>query len=217
MSFISQNTKAMALNDKPIRSEILSRDQLAQEALELAEFYSQVKIRGRAVKLQQRFKDNCRVLSQAYFAFSLAARNKEVLTAGAEWILDNYHVIDAQVREIRRDLPSGYYKALPKLIDPEWRGYPRVYRLVCDYLSHTDSIVETESLTTFIDAYQQKNELLIGELWAVPIMLRLALVENLRRLAQGSLEVAEQRRMAEKICQESLRKKRTSLINVCKK
>lgn len=188
--------------ETPLRNEVLSRDLLVQRALELAEYYSQVKLRGRAVKLQQRFRENCRILNEAYFAFSLAAKNKEVLTAGAEWLLDNYHIVDEQVREIRRDLPKNYYRSLPKLVDSEWRGFPRVYRLVCNYISHTDSVVETEALTSFIDSYQSRNVLLLGELWAIPIMLRLALVENLRRLACTSLYVAEQRRQAEKLCQD---------------
>ncbi|MCC6933458.1 MAG: hypothetical protein IT292_09420 [Deltaproteobacteria bacterium] len=200
----SHLTKSHDKLEKPLRNEVLSRDLLVQRALELAEYYSQVKLRGRAVKLQQRFKENCSILNEAYFAFSLAAKNKEVLTAGAEWLLDNYHIIDEQVREIRRDLPKNYYRALPKLVDAEWRGFPRVYRLVCNFISHTDSVVETEALTAFVDSYQSRNVLLLGELWAIPIMLRLALVENLRRLATTSLHVAEQRRQAEKLCQETI-------------
>ena len=188
--------------EKVLRAEVLSRDGLAARAAELGEFYSTVQITARGAKLQQRFKENTKILNAAYFAFSEASRRKEVLTAGAEWLLDNYHVIDEQVRDIRRDLPKRYYKALPKLTDSEWKGYPRVYRIVYDFISHTDAIVETESLSTYIEAYQSKTELLIGEIWAVPIMLRLALVENLRRLAQRSLLVAEHRREAEKLCQE---------------
>ena len=187
---------------KPLRAEVLTSEELAARAVELAQFYSNVVKTPRGAKLKQRFKENTRLLSKAYFAFAKAAADEESLTAGAEWLLDNYHVIDEQVKEIRRDLPRGYYRSLPKLVENEWRGFPRVYQLVCDYISHTDAVIEISSLTNFISAYQQENVLLMGELWAVPIMLRLALVENLRRLAQASLKVAEQRREAEKFCQE---------------
>src|SRR5690606_22406437 len=139
---------------------------LAARAIELAEFYSNVRRGGRAARLKQRFRENTRVLNSVYFELSDAARNEDLLPAGAEWLLDNFHVIDEQVRDIRRDLPYSYYQTLPKLTGGEWQGFPRVYQLISEYLSHTDGTVETESLTTFIQAYQTKAVLLIGEIWA---------------------------------------------------
>ena len=190
--------------EKPFRAEILSREACALRAAELAETHTITYRRLAGVKLQKRFKENTRVLSNAYFAFAEAARNKEVLPAGAEWLLDNYHIIDEQVRGIRRDLPKSYYKALPKLTDAQWLGYPRVYQLVCDFISHADATVDIELLTVFIQAYQTKSILKIGEIWAVPIMLRLALVENLRRLALSSMEMRAHRNAAEQFCKEAI-------------
>ncbi len=190
--------------EKPFRAEILSREAMAQRAVELAEPYSFVHYGSRGVRLQARFRENTRVLNAAYYSFSEADKNKEVLTAGAEWLLDNYHVIDEQVQDIKRDLPKGYYKALPKLSIAEASGCPRVYKLVCDFISHTDATIETDILAAFIQAFQSRCFLKIGEIWAVPIMLRLALVENLRRLAQASLQTREHRKQAEKFCQETI-------------
>ncbi len=194
--------RASATPERPLRGAILSKDLLASRAVELADYFSHVERGGRGAMLRPRFRDNCRVLTGAYFAFAESARVKEPLGAGAEWLLDNFHVIDEQVRDIRRDLPRSYYKALPKLTEGEWAGFPRVYRLVCEFISHTDSIVDIESLTTFVQAYQTRCELLIGEVWAVPIMLRLAIVENLRRLAESGLAASVQRRLAERLCKE---------------
>ncbi len=188
--------------DKPFRGEILSKDLLAIRAIELAQFHSQTQVISRGAKLRQRFKENCKILNEAYFSFAEAAKNKEFLAAGAEWLLDNFHVIDEQVRDIRRDLPRGYYQALPKLSSGAWKGYPRVYQIVCDFISHSDAVVDPEALTTFLNAYQSKTVLNIGEIWAIPIMLRLALVENLRRLAEAGIMHCEQRRCAEQICKE---------------
>lgn len=190
--------------EKPLRGDVLSRDLLEARAVELADLHIYVRTGGRGARLKQRFRENCRVLNEAYFSFADSARNKEMLAAGAEWLLDNFHVIDEQVRDIRRDLPKGYYQALPKLTSGDFKGFPRVYQIVCDFISNTDSIVETDTLTTFIRAYQSRTILAIGEIWAIPIMLRLALVENLRRLAKTGLVVTEHRRAAEKLCREIL-------------
>jgi len=196
-------TKTAAV-EKPLRGDILSKDLLEARALELAQQHSYAKTGARGARLRQRFRENTRILNEAYFSFAESARNKEMLAAGAEWLLDNFHVIDEQVRDIRRDLPKSYYQALPKLTSGEWKGFPRVYQIVCDFISHTDSIVEIESLTTFINAYQSITILGIGEIWAVPIMLRLALVENLRRLAQMGIMVTENRRAADRLCKDIL-------------
>lgn len=191
--------------ERPLRGEILSRDALASRAIELAEFYTACSDAGaRGANLRSRFKRNTRQLQSAYFEFSEAVKNKEVLTAGAEWLLDNYHIIDEQVREIANDLPRSYYRSLPKLVDKDWKGFPRVYRLICEFLVHTDSAVDIDTLSIFIQAYQSRCVLKIGEIWAIPIMLRLALVENLRRLGAESLEVRHHRIAAEKLCEDIL-------------
>ena len=92
-------------------------------------------------------------------------------------------LVEEQLREIREDLPRGYYYELPKLAGGPLEGYPRIYALALALIAHTDSRLETETLRRFVGAYQRVAPLTIGELWAVAITLRLALVENLTRLA----------------------------------
>src|SRR4029078_10559190 len=87
-----------------------------------------------------------------------------------------------QLREIKEDLPAGFYRELPKLAEGPLAGYPRVYGLAGEFLSHTDSRLEPETLRRFVRAYQRRASLTMGEVWAVAITLRAALVENLRRL-----------------------------------
>src|SRR6267143_186808 len=113
----------------------------------------------------------------------LPIREEHVISPAAEWLVDNFHIVEEQVREIREDLPKGYYHELPKLAEGDFKKYPRIYALSVALIAHTDSGLDTETLRRFINAYQKVSPLSIGELWAVPISLRLALVENLRRLA----------------------------------
>jgi len=134
-------------------------------------------------RLWRRFEDNSRVLEESYQAILLAADKQQGITSGAEWLLDNFYVVRDQTREIRHDLPQRYYHELPKLSTGHLAGKPRVYALALEVISHCDSAVDDEMLTRFVQAYQQSAPLTIGELWAIPIMLRLGLIENLRRLA----------------------------------
>jgi len=90
-------------------------------------------------------------------------------------LLDNFSIVEEQLREIHEDLPRGFYRELPKLAD----GHPRVYRLALELVSHTQCALDEETLVRFLQAYQEAAPLSIGENWAFPIMLRLALVENL--------------------------------------
>ena len=128
--------------------------------------------------------DNGRVLLESYRAIAQAIRQERAITPAAEWLVDNYHIVDEQLREIHDDLPSGYYRELPKLAEGPLQGYPRVYGLAWAFVAHTDSRFDPEMLRRFVRAYQRVQPLTIGELWAVAITVRVVLVENLRRLAE---------------------------------
>src|SRR5690606_7322532 len=133
--------------------------------------------------LHSRLRDNAAVLLAAYRASAAELERGRSIVPAAEWLLDNYHVVEAQVREIRTDLPPGYYRQLPKLADGPLAGYPRVFGLAWAFVAHTDSHFDPVVLCRFIAAYQEVQPLDISELWAVAITLRIVLVENLRRLA----------------------------------
>ena len=131
-----------------------------------------------------RVRDNGRVLLEAYRAIATAIREERAITPAAEWLVDNFHVVEEQIREIRDDLPRGFYRQLPKLADGPLEGYPRVFGLAWAFVAHTDSRFEPLTLGRFVQAYQRVQPLTIGELWAVAITLRIVLVENLRRSAE---------------------------------
>ncbi len=145
---------------------------------------------ARVKPLVDRLNENADALLAAYRASAAALERGRSVEPAAEWLLDNYHVVETQIRQIRTDLPSGYYRKLPKLADGPLVGYPRVFGLAWAIVAHTDSHFDPEVLRRFVMAYQRVEPLSIGELWAVAISLRLVLVENLRRVAA---EIAETR------------------------
>ena len=107
------------------------------------------------------------------------------ITPAAEWLLDNFYLVEEQIRTAKRHLPKGYSRELPRLAQGPSAFLPRVYDIAFEAISHGDGRVDAETLSRFVAAYQTVTPLKVGELWAIPIMLRLALIENLRRVGVG--------------------------------
>ncbi|WP_033365908.1 GH36-type glycosyl hydrolase domain-containing protein [Bordetella sp. FB-8] len=167
----------------PVRDELFGEERLMQHARSLAGAQSILKQTRACPSLTARLKDNARQLLRAYETTVTAAGNGEPITPAAEWLLDNYHLVEDQVRQIRDDLPASYYRQLPKLSAGSFSCYPRVFGLAWAFVAHTDSHFDPNLLCRFVEAYQTVQPLTIGELWAVAITLRIVLIENLRRLA----------------------------------
>lgn len=166
-----------------MRHELFGIERLEQHARSLAASQG-VTARPLTVQtLHQRLDDNAAALLVAYRASAAELESGRGVEPAAEWLLDNYHLVEQQMREIRDDLPIDYYRQLPKLQEGPFAGYPRVFGLAWGFVAHTDSHFDPLTLRRFIAAYQQVQPLTIGELWAVAITLRIVLVENLRRLA----------------------------------
>jgi cyclic beta-1,2-glucan synthetase len=171
--------------EEPISAELYSTERLELQAEALAR---QQEVDGRSrvgVALHRRLRDNAAVLQNAYQTLVADSRVGKAFSPGAEWLVDNYYIVDEHVNAIRRDLPPGYYRQLPKLARGELRGCPRVYGLAWSLIAHSDSRFELDTLYRFTRAYQQVQPLTIGELWAIAITMRVVLIENLRRLAAG--------------------------------
>ncbi len=190
-------------DEQPIREEIFSVERLEQYAQTLAAEHKTVRKKGRAYLLP-RLEDNGRKLVAAYRTLVESLRGGRSISPAAEWLVDNFHIIEEQLREIREDLPKRFYYELPKLADGEQKDYPRIYAVAIALIAHTDSRLETNTLRRFIAAYQTVSPLTIGELWAVAISLRLALVENLRRLATRIVGAREEREQADQLADKLL-------------
>ena len=171
-------------NEQILREEIFSIERLEQHAQTLAAAQAISVQPGFRRSLRARLRNNEKILLSAYRAVARAVDEGRSITPAAEWVLDNYHVVEEQIREIREDLPPGFYRQLPKLAEGPFAGLPRVFGIAWAYVAHTDSRFDPETLRRFVRAYQSVAPLTIGELWAVAITLRVVLVENLRRVAQ---------------------------------
>jgi len=169
---------------EPIRAELFSIERLEQYAESLAASQRVTADPRRGMPVGPRLRENGQVLLEAYRTIAATIREERAITPAAEWLVDNFHIVEEQLREIWDDLPPRFYRELPKLAEGDLRGYPRVFGLTWGYVAHTDSRFDLETLRRFVRAYQRGQALNIGELWAVAITLRVVLVENLRRLAE---------------------------------
>jgi cyclic beta-1,2-glucan synthetase len=185
--------------EEPIRAELFGIERLEQHAESLAAAERTIERPTKGRDLLPRVRENGRVLLTAYHDVVKAVGEKSEITLAEEWFLDNFYVVDEQLREIRDHLPESYYRRLPKIAAGHLAGTPRVYGLTWAYVAHTDSRFELETLQRFVRAYQRVQPLGIGELWAVPIHLRMALVENLRRLSQLIVGSRQERTQADEV------------------
>ncbi|HEX4119410.1 MAG TPA: glucoamylase family protein [Verrucomicrobiae bacterium] len=167
-------------DELPLRAELFGTEQLARHAQTLAASH-RIETRKGSNRLLARLSRNENVL-RAYNRSTFAVNPNRRITPAAEWLLDNFYLIEEQIQLARRHLPRGYSRELPRLVDGPNAGLPRVYDLVLELISHVDAQIDTVSLSAFITAYQTVAPLKLGELWAIPIMLRLGLIENLQRV-----------------------------------
>ncbi|MDQ7830484.1 MAG: glucoamylase family protein [Desulfovibrionaceae bacterium] len=172
-----------------LRSELFSIKQLTLHAADLAGRHA-IDPHPGPDRLLPRLADNERVLLAAYDVVTAAATPGQRIVPAESWLLDNFYLIEQQIVLARRHLPRGYSRQLPRLADGPSAGFPRIYDLALELISHMDGRVDSDNTTQFVAAYQTVLPLRLGELWAFPIMLQLALLENLRRVA---LRIAHRR------------------------
>jgi cyclic beta-1,2-glucan synthetase len=184
--------------ERPSTNELLSLEQLEERAKALAVDFGVDVGRGRPVaSVLPGFSDNVRLLEKDYGVLAEDARTGEFVTAAGRWLIDNFHLITAEIREVRRHLSRRYYAQLPRVARGADAGHARIYLLAVDLIVHTDARLDAEQLRRFLNSFQTVDPLTIGELWAWPSLLKLALVERLRRLADEGLAAREARRTAD--------------------
>ncbi len=175
-----------------LRSGLFSIGQLKRHAVTLAGRH-RVDPRPGPDRLLPRLTDNARVLLAAYDVVTAVATQGQRIVPAEAWLLDNFYLIEQQITLARRHLPRGYSRQLPRLADGASAGFPRIYDLALELISHMDGRVDSDNATQFIAAYQTVEPLKLGELWAFPIMLQLALLENLRRVGVRIAQRREER------------------------
>jgi cyclic beta-1,2-glucan synthetase len=168
----------------PIRGDLLGAERLAARARAVARDQQSTTARRpfHPAPLLARLDQTSDLLAEAHARLIRAVAEDVDAGPAADWLLDNYHVVQEQLDAVRVSLPKGFYRELPELTAGTLTGYPRVYEIAISLISHTEARIDLENVDLFVEAFQSVQPLSIGELWAMPAMLRLGLLESVRRM-----------------------------------
>lgn len=179
--FFTGDSTPEFLKEEPFRLELYSYDQMKQHGVYVAQSHVVV-ANHPSDKVLARLADNEEVIGKVHELLADAVSAKLPIVPASEWFLDNYYLIKEQIALGRTHLPKGYSETLPILAKGKSAGFPRVYDIALELIAHSDGHISLPSLSAFIESYQTVTKLTLGELWAIPIMLRLAIIENIRRI-----------------------------------
>lgn len=189
---LKRKASAEGLAEPPIPAELFSADQMERHGITLALSHS-LSQKSSPDMLLGRLSDSEATLIKS--CDELTANKSGEFSPAREWLLDNFYLIQEQILTIRRHLPKGYGRALPQLAGAI-PGYPRVYDIASEIIEHGDGRWDLENLQRFVTAYQSITKLTLGELWAIPITLGVALIENLSNVSKRIVADRNDRNLA---------------------
>lgn len=160
---------------------------LKESALNLSELHASTDSPAEIRPIKPILENSKQVLNDAYRVLSSLAKKNRDLSPAAEWLIDNFYIIQEQIVQLEIDFPREFQKELPVLKGGAHDGFPRVYELVMNFLTHTDNLVDDEILKHYVTSYQENVTLTQGEIWAIPVMIRLILVQKLAEKANRIL------------------------------
>ena len=188
----------------PIRSEIFGPQRFAQHGRSLAETHRAAVSTAGFAPFFPRIHENIVALRRAHAYIGALAGTGYDVSPAAEWLLDNFHLVEAQLKEIKEGLPRSYYRKLPLLQDEPLAGLPRIYGVAWAFVAHTDGAFDEALLVEYLSAYEDVRQLNLSEMWALPTTLRVVLIENLRRLAE-SIATHKAAREVANLCVDQIR------------
>jgi cyclic beta-1,2-glucan synthetase len=184
----------------PVRAEIFGPQRFAEHGQSLGLTHTAGRATWDSPSFFPRLRSNIGMLRQARQALATQAAAGDDVSPASLWLLDNFHLIEAQLLAVHEGLPRHYFRALPVLLGEPLAGLPRIYGVAWAFVAHTDSAFDEDLLVHFLCAYQQTRELRLSEMWALPTTLRVVLVENLRRLAEHLATQQAARELANRCC-----------------
>jgi cyclic beta-1,2-glucan synthetase len=198
--FVLHPKRERLLRDRRERGfggSLLSPNQLHQHALRLAAEHRLDPKPLRNTDLLKRLERGREWIQQICRDLGEASHLQQSVPPTAEWLLDNEYILESNARDVRLNLPWSFYRQLPALANEKDLGLPRVYSLAHELAARSELLVDEQNIMAFIEAYQSVTSLSIGELWAIPQMLRMALVEGIEELAGRALSELREQEIAD--------------------
>lgn len=152
---------------------------LKESALNLAKTHKVSSTYRNPKPIKPILEESKQILTETYRTLSKSVKSEKEISSASKWLMDNFYIIQEQTVQISVDFPRAYQKSIPVLLEGEYKGYPRIYEIVRNILIHTDNVLDNKVLLEYTRAYQEEETLKLGELWAIPIMIRLFLIQIL--------------------------------------
>src|SRR5918994_1352442 len=188
-----------AAAEQPIRSHYLQEDRLRALGESLARGDIQNFYGLEPFDFRRRNRENAEKILETYRSTNAAQARGEPITPAAQWLLDNNYLVEETIFQIRRDLPARFYRELPTIKIGDGKTVPRALALAWIYVAHPDRTVSSQMFKAVVEGYQNVEPFRIGELWALPSLLRFVLIENLRRIAVRVKRAREMRQIANEV------------------
>lgn len=188
-----------AITEEPIRSNFLPEDRLRTLGVSLAKGDLADLFGLTPFDFQARIRDSAKKILEVYRSTNAAQARGETITPAAQWLLDNNYLVEETIFQVKRDLPRRFYRQLPTLKLSERATVPRALALAWTYVAHSDSSVSATMFKSIVEGFQFIEPLKIGELWALPSLLRFVLIENLRRIAVRVNRTRQMRQIANEV------------------
>lgn len=175
----------------------VNSEELERHAVQISTHFSETKRISSKRKLIKSLDKSFETIIKAYEYIDKEIDNKQDMVPAAEWLLDNLYLIQKEYKDVKYNMPESYYKNLPVISKGIMKGYPRVYHIAVEIISHTDGMIDEERVESFIKVYQRNTILNSGELWALPIMLRIALIQNISHIVEKIVYALKEKRKGE--------------------
>ncbi len=187
------------LSMENLKDILLNKEELEEHAKEIAKQHRTWDEPKSIRKLIEKLDENFQSIAKVYQKLISDAQQKRPLSPASEWLLDNFYKVEEQVKDVRLNLLKDRFMKLYTIKSGLFKNYPRVYALVLDYISHTDGRLEEDSLVNFIKSYQTQRVLSIAEVWSISLMVRIALIKNIRIISERIYENQIQWQQAEEL------------------
>ena len=188
-----------AAPEQPIRAQFLHEDRLRALGESLARNEIASLFGMEAFDFQKRIREDAAKILDVYRSTNAAQTRGEMVTPAAQWLLDNNYLVEETIFQIKRDLPRRFYRELPTMTLPDGTTVPRALALAWIYVAHSDSTVAAHTFKSVVEGFQAVEPMKIGELWALPSLLRFVLIENLRRIAVRVNRARQMRQIANEV------------------
>jgi hypothetical protein len=186
----ASNASSPTANQEVTVPTTLSDDSPEIRAIRLAESHHVHQDPTARPRLLNRVRVQQNRLHDAYLLFARLSNSEDIHSIAAEWLLDNYYIVQQSISQIEEDMPEKYYRQLPRLSRGSMRGYPRVYAIALDLVKSSEARLDPDHIERFTQSYQSVSPLTMGEVWALPIMLRFVIIEVLSQSVARILDIS---------------------------